>query len=172
MRQEDRERKEGPQTVQFPVTPAVAEFLDQDTKKSAVPGRQTCNDETRNRGHACGPRRKLTGRHRGCVVHDCRRRIAAATLTQDMAAHLRYVLSSQSESHDRSPASADQTRQLHDALCESPSIGIIWPEIERPAGDARKTASAAGSTKRLIDWLASAAASSSATLRPLTEARP
>ena len=48
-----------------------------------------------------------------------------------------------------------------DALCESPSIGIICPEIDRAASEARKTASAAisaGSTKRLSDWLASAAA--------------
>jgi hypothetical protein len=62
-----------------------------------------------------------------------------------------------------------------DVVCESPSIGIICPDIERRAFEAKKTASAAmsaGSTKRLIDWLARAAASSCAAVRPLRDARP
>jgi hypothetical protein len=61
------------------------------------------------------------------------------------------------------------------AVCESPSMGSIWPEIERPLSEARNNARAAmscGSTNRLIDWLASASLVTSAMGFPLARTVP
>jgi hypothetical protein len=56
------------------------------------------------------------------------------------------------------------------AVCESPSMGIICPEIERALSEARNRARAAmslGSTNLFIDWLASASLVTSAMDLPL-----
>jgi len=63
------------------------------------------------------------------------------------------------------------TLPYYKASCESPSMGIICPEIERALSEARNRARAAmsfGSTNLFMDWLASASLVTSATDLPLT----
>src|SRR5215831_15960106 len=66
------------------------------------------------------------------------------------------------------------TLHSYKASCESPSMGIICPEIERAISEARNRARAAmslGSTNLFMDWFASASLVTSVTDLPLTLAK-